>query len=88
MLTVLGPNYTNIPMDILAMPNPLLKCRSANGENPDSEFGTPATYARLCIEPESGAVQVVVKKGDHRLYETRMFTTTTITTNQSPITDY
>ena len=82
MLIVLDPNYTNIPMDILAMPNPLLKCRSGNGESPDSEFGTPATYARLCIEPESGAVQVVVKKGDHRPYETRMFTTIT-TTNQN-----
>ena len=73
MLIVLDPNYTNIPMDILAMPNPLLKCRSGNGESPDSEFGTPATYARVCIEPGRGAVQGVAKKGGHRPYETRMF---------------
>lgn len=60
-------------MDILAMPNLQLKCRNGHGESPDSEFGTPATYARFCIEPGSGAVQGVVKKGDHRPYETRMF---------------
>lgn len=55
------------------MPNRPSKCPSEHGENPASESGTPATNARVCIDPENDTVPIVVKKGGRRLYEIRTY---------------